>query len=84
MNSDNIINGIIKEIREESQKRYKEVSTFKKLKNGNFKDENKIIYLWDNFDIENDISENYFMVLFYQSRFTTIWSNEKDFYKSII
>lgn len=26
-----------------------------------------------------DISENYFVVLFYQSRFTTIWLNEKDF-----
>lgn len=31
-----------------------------------------------------DISENYFVLLFYQSRFTTIWSNEKDFYKKII
>lgn len=67
--NDLILNSNIKQnyfinlIREESERRTTKTTKLIVNKQGNFEEIEKIIYLWDNFNIEEDIQENYFKIL---------------------
>lgn len=63
LNSDNIKNKIIEEIEEENEQQKKEIYIFEKQNDGNYKEIKTIIYLWDDFDIINDIDTLFFKVL---------------------
>ena len=67
LNSDEIIAKLIQEIKEESEKRKifvdNDNESFKKVNNDKWEIKGHYIYLWDNFDIEEDTEELYFKIL---------------------
>lgn len=63
LNSDNIKNKIIEEIEEENEQQKKEIYIFEKQNDGSYKEIKTTIYLWDDFDIINDIDTLFFKVL---------------------